>query len=254
MNVVMIGATRGMGRALARLIAESGAGHRMVLLGRGADDLEASAADLRLRAPGVEVHTGPLDLLAPAETFGPALEGAWAQLEGRVDAVVITAGLFGTQEQLEEDSALRSRVLQANFAATVEVCEQARVRLLAQAPVQGVRGTLCVFSSVAGDRGRRTVGLYGATKAGLSHYLESLDHRWRHEGLVTITVKPGFVHTGMTAGLRPPPFAGQPEQVAGLVWQALQRGTPMVYAPGIWAWVMAVIRRLPRAVMRRVKF
>jgi short-subunit dehydrogenase len=58
----------------------------------------------------------------------------------------------------------------------------------------------------------------------------------------------------MTEGLKAPPFAGEPEEVARITMEALDRGSPVVYAPGIWALVMLVIRNLPRAVMRRVGF
>ncbi len=83
-------------------------------------------------------------------------------------------------------------------------CEEARRRLMPQG------GTLCVMSSVAGDRGRKPVVLYGAAKAGSVTYLEGLDHKYRAAGLRVVCVKPGFVKTGMTAGLKPPPFAGEP--------------------------------------------
>jgi decaprenylphospho-beta-D-erythro-pentofuranosid-2-ulose 2-reductase len=96
--------------------------------------------------------------------------------------------------------------------------------------------------------------LYGATKAGLSRYLEGLDHRYRAHGLVTVCVKPGFVRTSATAGLPEPPFAGEPEQVARTVLAAIDRARPVVYAPPIWALVMFVIRRLPRFIMRRLPF
>ncbi len=115
-------------------------------------------------------------------------------------------------------------------------------------------GTLCVFSSVAGERGRKPVVLYGAAKAGLSRYLEGLDHKFRGRGLKTVCVKPGFVKTGMTAGLKPPPFAGTPDEVARRVLKAIDRGWPEVYVPPPWRWVMCVIRRLPRWVMRRIGF
>jgi len=58
----------------------------------------------------------------------------------------------------------------------------------------------------------------------------------------------------MTAGLPAPPFAGDPDPVARRVLRALDRGTPVVYAPAPWRLVMAVIKRLPRFVMRRVGF
>jgi short-subunit dehydrogenase len=245
MKVAFLGATRGMGRALARLMAERG--HDLFLLGRDTADLEKSARDLEARSGRGPVRSAPCDLSRP-EGFAAALDAA-ESAPGGFDTVVVTAGLFATQERLEEDVELTRRVLEADFTNTVVFCEHARRRLLRRGG-----GTLCVFSSVAGDRGRKPVVLYGAAKAGLSRYLEGLDHRFRGQGLRTVCVKPGFVRTSMTEGLPAPPFAGQPDQVALLVLRAIERGQPVVYVPGIWRWIMLVIRMLPRAVMRRVAF
>jgi short-subunit dehydrogenase len=96
--------------------------------------------------------------------------------------------------------------------------------------------------------------IYGAAKAGLTRYLEGLDHKHCTDGLRVITVKPGFVKTSMTAGLEPPPFAGEPDAVAQRVLGAIDRGVPVVYAPAPWRLIMAVIRALPRAIMRRINF
>jgi NAD(P)-dependent dehydrogenase (short-subunit alcohol dehydrogenase family) len=246
MIIAILGATRGMGRALAR--AAAARGDQLILLGRELDELQRSAADLGVRAAGAApVPAIACDLATPAG-FGPALDAAWA-VHGRIDAVVVTAGLFGTQDALEADLELAARLLTVNLTHTVVFCEEARKRLLTQGG-----GRLCVFSSVAGDRGRKPVGIYGASKAGLSHYLESLDHKYRAAGLITLTVKPGFVKTGMTAGLKPPPFAGEPDGVAQDVLRALDAGRPVLYTPAMWGLVMAVIRRLPRFIMRRVGF
>jgi len=133
-----------------------------------------------------------------------AIEAADRALGG-ADAVVVTAGDFATQAALEGDLDLAERVLSIDFTATVLFCEHARQLLLSRGG-----GTLCVFSSVAGDRGRMPVVLYGAAKAGLSYYLEALDHKYRGEGLRVVCVKPGFVRTGMTAGLEPPPPVPMP--------------------------------------------
>ncbi len=245
MKVAFLGATKGMGRALARRMAERD--DALFLLGRDRDDLERSARDLEARGAAGEVGAALCDLEQP-EGFGAALEAAEEALDG-LDTVVVTAGLFAPQEKLEADRGLARRLLTVNFAHTVLFCEEARERLLARGG-----GTLCVFSSVAGDRGRKPVAIYGASKAGLSHYLESLDHKFRGDGLVTVCVKPGFVKTGMTAGLPPPPFAGEPGEVARRVLQAIDRGEPLVYAPGIWRLILLVIRHLPRFVMRRIGF
>jgi short-subunit dehydrogenase len=244
-KAAVLGATRGMGRALARLLAERG--DTVFLLGRDRADLERSARDLEARAGRGAVGIAECDLERP-ETFGPALDAAAAQMGG-LETVVVTAGMFATQDRLEADLELTRRLLLVDFTNTVVFCEAARARLLA-----GGGGTLCVFSSVAGDRGRKPVVLYGAAKAGLSGYLEGLDHRFRAAGLRTVCVKPGFVRTSMTEGLPAPPFAGEPAAVAAVVLRAIDRGTPVVYAPAIWRLVMMAVRALPRVVMRRAGF
>jgi short-subunit dehydrogenase len=222
-------------------------GDALFLLGRDAEDLSRSARDLEVRGAKGTVGTALCDLGQPSG-FSVALAAA-DQALGGFDTVVVTAGLFGTQDRLEEDPAFTEALLHVNFGGTVLFCEAARKRLLSRGG-----GTLCVFSSVAGERGRKPVVLYGASKAGLSAYLEGLDHKFRAAGLRTVCVKPGFVKTSMTDGLKPPPFAGEPEAVARQVLRAMDRGTPVVYTPPIWALVMLVIRSLPRFVMRRIQF
>ena len=246
MKAVVLGGTKGIGRAIARALAERG--DRIHLLGRDLDELTSSAADLEQRAGAKARPTvGACDLEKP-ETFFAALEEADRALAG-LDTVIVTAGLFASQTELENDLEFTRRMLTVNFANTAIFCEHARRKLMSHGG-----GTLCVVSSVAGERGRKPVVLYGASKAGLSAYLEGLDHKWHAEGLRVVTVKPGFVKTSMTAGLKPPPFAGEPEQVARDVVRALERGTPVVYTPRIWALVMFVIRMLPRFVMRKLNF
>lgn len=245
MKGVVLGATRGMGRALARRMAERG--DALCLLGRDKRGLELAVRDLELRGATGAIHALECDLSRSAG-FAGVLERASLALGG-LDAVIVTAGVFATQEELERDRALCEQLLRVDFVDTILFCEAARAQLLASGG-----GTLCVFSSVAGDRARKPGVLYGAAKAGLSHYLEGLDHRYRGQGLVTVTVKPGFVRTAMTAGLDAPPFAGEPDQVARDVLAAIDRGAPVVYSPRIWQLVMLVIRWLPRFVMRRLGF
>lgn len=245
MKVTFLGATRGMGRALARAMAERG--DSLFLLGRDMEQLSRSAADLEIRGAAKPVGSAFCDLLRP-DTFAPALDRADEALGG-FDTLVVTAGLFARQETLEANATLRHDLLRADFVSPIELCEEARRRLMARGG-----GTLCVFSSVAGDRARKPVILYGAAKAGLSHYAQGLDHKFRSGGLRVVLVKPGFVRTGMTAGLEPPPFAGAAEDVAATVLRAIDRGTPVVYAPPVWRLVAAAIRLLPRAAMRRFDF
>ncbi len=246
MKAVILGGTTGMGRAIARQLTERG--DRVFLMGLDTDDLARSAADLTARHPQSAVVGHAVCDLEHPEGFATALDAADASLDG-FDTVVITAAMFASQDALEADVDLCRRLVTVNYAHTVVFCEHARKRLLARGG-----GRLTVFSSVAGERGRKPVGIYGSSKAGVSVYLEALDHRYHASGLSVLCVKPGFVRTGMTAGLKPPPFAGEPEAVATSVIRAMDRRRAVLYAPAIWALVMWVIRLLPRFVMRKIAF
>ncbi len=246
MKTVILGGTSGMGRAVAQHLAERG--DQLFLLGRDPGELERSASDLAARHPKRET-TGfaECDLEDPTG-FAAALDAADTALGG-FDAVIVTAAMFASQDELEADVELARRLLTVNHANTIVFCEHARKRLLARGG-----GKLAVFSSVAGERGRKPVAIYGASKAGLSAYLEALDHKFHSAGLDVLCIKPGFVKTGMTAGLKPPPFAGEPDAVARDVIRAIDARRAVLYTPAPWALVMWIIRALPRFVMRRISF
>ena len=246
MKAVILGGTGGIGRAISRRLAERG--DALFLLGRDPAELERSAADLNARQPRpLAIGHARCDLEQP-DGFAAALDAADAAL-GHFDTVIVTAAMFATQESLEADVELTRRLTTVNYANTVVFCEHARKRLLARGG-----GRLAVFSSVAGDRGRKPVAIYGSSKAGVAAYLEALDHKFHDAGLAVLCVKPGFVKTAMTTGLTPPPFAGEPDEVARDVVRALDRRRPVLYTPGMWALVMLVIRWLPRFVMRKINF
>ena len=123
---------------------------------------------------------------------------------------MITGGLFGAQAELAEDPVRLERLFRANFTGTALLCQQAAARLAERGG-----GVICAFSSVAGERARKTNYLYGASKAGLSAFLDGLGLAYADRDVRVVCVKPGFVRTEMTAGLPVPPFAGEPDAVAG---------------------------------------
>lgn len=244
-KVAFVGATRGLGRALARRLAERG--DALFLLGRDEAEMALSALDLEARGAPAPVGHAPLDLARPAG-FPEALDAADRALS-RIDALVVTGGLFARHEELVGDPTRLAALLDVNFTGTILLCQQTAERLAARGG-----GLICAFSSVAGDRARRGNYLYGATKAGLSVFLDGLELAYRDRGVRVLCVKPGFAKTAMTAGLPVPPFAGEPEAVARDVARAMDAERPLVYTPAVWRWVMLVIRALPRAILRRVQF
>ncbi|MCL2779483.1 MAG: SDR family NAD(P)-dependent oxidoreductase [Polyangiaceae bacterium] len=257
MKAVVLGGTTGIGRALAQRLAARG--DAVFLMGLDEADLARSASDLKSRSAGQTRQTGQTRQgggnvgyavcnLEKPEGFVAALDAADAALNN-FDTVIVTAAMYATQEALEADIELTQRLVTVNYANTVVFCEHVRKRLLSRGG-----GWLTVFSSVAGDRGRKPVGIYGSSKAGIARYLEALDHKYHTGGLSVLCVKPGFVKTGMTAGLKPPPFAGDPDQVADDVLRAMDARKPILYTPHVWALVMMGIRHLPRFVMRKISF
>jgi decaprenylphospho-beta-D-erythro-pentofuranosid-2-ulose 2-reductase len=244
-KAAFVGATRGIGKALARRMAERA--DALYLLGREAAVLAVAARDLEARGARAPVRTGALDLGEPAG-FTAALDAADAALGG-FDTLVVTGGLFGGQAELAQDPLRLERLLTANFTGTALLCQQAAARLAERGG-----GVVCAFSSVAGERARKANYLYGASKAGLSAFLDGLGLAYADHDVRVVCVKPGFVRTEMTAGLPAPPFAGEPDAVAARTLRAMDAGQPVVYAPGIWRWIMLGIRALPRPVMRRLRF
>ena len=235
-----------MGRALARRMAERG--DALFLLGRDRATSRAAPPTSRSRGAPAPVGVAHLRPARSPEASRRRSTRADARSAG-FDTVVVTAGLFATQERSRRTRSCAPRCSPPTSPTRSCFCEQARARLLARGG-----GTLCVFCSVAGDRARKPVILYGAAKAGLSHYLEGLDHKFRRAGLRTVCVKPGFVKTGMTAGPAGAAVRRRARRGRARVLRAIDRGTPVVYAPGIWRLVLGVIRWLPRSVMRRIGF
>jgi decaprenylphospho-beta-D-erythro-pentofuranosid-2-ulose 2-reductase len=109
-----------------------------------------------------------------------------------------------------------------------------------------------VVSSVAAERARRSNFVYGSTMAGRDAFAQGLGDALVGSGARVMVVRPGFVHTRMTAGMEPAPFATTPEVVAAQVVRGLERGSDTVWAPPVVRWMFVVLRHLPRRLWRIV--
>ncbi len=243
-SVLILGATSGIARAIAAEFAS----HRadLILAGRDAEELAALAADLNLRY-GVKTEAQCLDVLDPAalETSLPAcLAASGDALAG----VVLCVGTMGDEEAARTSRAEAERILGTNFAGCVLA-----LNVVANHFEKRKRGFICALSSVAGDRGRQSNYLYGSSKAGLSAYLQGLRNRLFRSGVRVITIKPGFVDTGMTFG-RPGLFLlASPEAVGRGVYKAINSGRDVAYLPWFWRWIMLVVRLIPEGIFKRLR-
>jgi short-subunit dehydrogenase len=157
--------------------------------------------------------------------------------------------LLGDQQEAMRDAAAADRVMRTNYLAPALFLGAAANRFERRG-----HGTLIGVSSVAGDRGRASNYVYGSAKAGFTAYLSGLRNRLAAKDVQVITVKPGFVATRMTQGMRLPPLlTAQPEEVAAAVLRAEMRGRDTVYVRPVWRLIMAVIRLIPERIFKRLR-
>jgi decaprenylphospho-beta-D-erythro-pentofuranosid-2-ulose 2-reductase len=242
-KILVLGATSGIAQACVRLYAARGAS--LYLVARNAQNLEAVARDAATRG-AARSETEALDL-DDFEAHGPLVARAEAALGG-LDGVLLAHGVLGDQAAAERDFATTHAVLTTNLLGPISLLTHLANRFEAQK-----RGTLVVISSVAGDRGRQSNYVYGTSKGGLSVFLQGLRNRLSRSGVAVVTVKPGFVDTPMTAGVKKNALFATPEQVARGIVKAAERRRDVVYLPGFWRLIMFVIRCVPERVFKRLK-
>ncbi|MFG2135559.1 decaprenylphospho-beta-D-erythro-pentofuranosid-2-ulose 2-reductase [Streptomyces sp. NPDC048650] len=240
-SLLVLGGTSGIALATAERLA--GRRTRTIrLAGRPSAALEEAAR--RLRTRGAEVRTDAFDALE-TDRHEEILDKIFA--EGDIDTVLLAFGVLGDQARDEREPAHAVRVARTNYTGALSaalICARALRR-------QG-HGSLVVLSSVAAERPRRSNFVYGSSKAGLDALAQGLGDSLHGTGVHVMVVRPGFVHTRMTAGLAATPLATTPEAVAEAVERGLRRRAGTVWVPRALRYVMSVLRHVPRAVFRRL--
>jgi decaprenylphospho-beta-D-erythro-pentofuranosid-2-ulose 2-reductase len=241
-RIVILGATSAIAEATARLWAARGA--RIVLAGRNESRLNEIAADLKTRGAS-ETIDWPLDFV---NADASAELAKMVERVGGLDILLLAYGSLGDHSELERNPAAVAKLIATNFSSAAAWC------LAASAVLEKQRaGTLLVIGSVAGDRGRRSNYIYGATKGGLAHLVEGLAHKLAPLGARAVIIKPGFVDTPMTAAIADKgALWATPEAIATVIVRAGEKGGPAVYAPAFWRGVMLGIRGLPAPLFNKI--
>lgn len=234
MNVLVLGGGSDIARALLERLRREGpvSAVRAVRVPRAASD----DGDVWMRFDALDRASHPA-----------FVEDAFARL-GKVDLVLVAFGILGDQLQDETDAEAAVEVIEVNFVGAVSVLVLIAERLRRQG-----HGAIVVLSSVAAERPRRENFLYGSSKAGLDAFAQGLGDAVAGSGVHVLVVRPGFVHTKMTAGRTPVPFATSPTAVAEAIARGLQSGAHTVWVPAYLRHVMSALRHLPRPLFRRLR-
>jgi len=233
-TVLVLGARSDIASATLRELLRDGP-FTAVLCARDPGTLDVSY----LVSAGAEVERMAFDALA-FESHEALVDDVFER-HGDIDLVLVTFGLLGSQEDAERDAAAASAIAQTNFVGAVSVLTPIAERLIAQG-----HGTVVVLSSVAAVRARRSNYVYGASKAGLDAFAQGLQLRLGGTGAGLLIVRPGFVKTKMTQGLRPMPLSVAAEDVAVAIVSALRRGASVVWVPAAMRAVAVLLRYLPK--------
>lgn len=240
---LILGAASGIARAVADELAARG--DALVLAGRTLDELERTAADLRIRHQ-VKAVAVRFDALA-TDTHADFLDSVVAQA-GDLDGALLAFGTMTDQKEAETDFSRAAAMIASNYTGAASILTH-----LANYFEPRKSGVIGVISSVAGDRGRQSNYIYGSAKGALSLFTQGLRNRLTKSGVRVVTIKPGFVDTPMTYGMKLPPIVASPQYVAKDIRRALDRADGVIYTPFFWRYIMLIIQHIPEFVFRRMK-
>jgi decaprenylphospho-beta-D-erythro-pentofuranosid-2-ulose 2-reductase len=231
--VVVLGGGSELGLAIVRALAPDVA----VLAGRSPSRLAA------LDVGGARIEAVAFDA-DDTESHEAALDAAWGAAGGGVDVVVVSFGALGAQWPGLGDPAASVALLRTNAVGAGSAVLRAAARLERQAA-----GALVRLSSVAAERPRPSNFVYAAGKAAADFLARGVADA---TGVRVLVVRPGFVPTALTAGMKAPPLSTTPDQVAQATVDALRRGRRIVYVPRSMRAVGLVSRLLPAWILRRL--
>ncbi|MCA3278437.1 MAG: SDR family NAD(P)-dependent oxidoreductase [Roseomonas sp.] len=248
-NVLITGASSGLGRALAEACAAPGVA--LHLSGRDATKLEETATACRAR--GAEVLPRVIDVCDATAMTG------WITGAGRLDLVIANAGISAGTGGTTEPTAQTRLLFETNVTGVLNTALPALEVMAAQPPgADGLRGRIAVVSSVAAFVAAPGAPTYCATKAAVQRWAEALDATERARGIRMHAVCPGHIRTPMTARNKfPMPFLMDSDEAARRTLAGMARGKTRIAYP--WptymlarfagalpiSWRAAIFSRLP---------
>jgi len=242
-KILVIGATSVIAENCARIWAARG--DAIHLVARNEQHVQAIASDLRVRGAS-EVTTYCLDL-NDLDRHADLLKVA-DEFLGSVDIVLIAHGTLSNQNSCELSVEKTLDEIQTNALSAISL-----LTLIANRFEAKKEGSICVISSVAGDRGRSSNYVYGSAKAMLTAFTSGLRQRLYKSNVAVVTIKPGFVDTPMTSEFKKGFLWAKPKTVASKIVKAIDVKKGEVYVPGFWWAVMMFIRFIPNKIFEKIK-
>tara|TARA_R110001583_G_scaffold195527_1_gene375369 strand:- start:6275 stop:7027 length:753 start_codon:yes stop_codon:yes gene_type:complete len=242
-RIVVIGASSLIAEHCLRLWAKDNF-NEFILVGRDISSLEPVATDIKIRS-NAEVNCYSLNMNDPRSINEFALQ---VSEESPVDLVLIAHGSLSNQEKCQKDLVYCANELNINALSPVIFAEAFVVSM-----EKYNHGQIIIIGSVAGDRGRKSNYVYGASKGLVERYVQGMQHRFARTNVRITLVKPGPTDTPMTAHLKSKGVSlASVEFVAKSIVDGVQKGRSVIYTPAKWQLIMMIIRHLPRFVFNKL--
>lgn len=241
-TIVLLGGTSDIGLAIVRKLLNPTT-RTVVLACRDVERGEKAAAGLRYDDVAVDV----VHFDGGATATHAALVRSLADKYGDIDVAIIAFALLGEGAVTSVDPDAAAEIAHVNFTGVVS----STIAIANQMRSQG-HGSIVMLSSVAGERVRQANPVYGGTKAGIDGFAQGLGDALAADGVHMLIVRPGFVHTQMTAGRKAAPLATTPEKVADATVRALRAKRRIVWVPAPLRPLFIALRHLPGPVWRRL--
>lgn len=232
-----------MAESVARLYAKEGA--NIYLIGRNKDKLQNIERDLVVRgANSVHSTTFEANDFSSHQTI---VETAFNTLT-KVDVFFIAHGSLPNQELCQVNAAKTIEEINTNGLSVISILTYAANFL-----EQQKFGNITVISSVAGERGRQSNYVYGASKGLVSIFLQGLSQRLTKSGVHVLDIKPGFVDTPMTKEFEKGILWAKPANVAKVIKKRIDNKSSFSYVPFIWFIIMTIIKTIPHTIFNKIR-
>jgi short-subunit dehydrogenase len=217
--------------------------HEVILVGRDSTKLHSVSSDLAIRYPNSKFTTRTFDLLDPVEIQ------KWIDSPDttNLDLALIAQGSLTDQTRVSNDLPYLSGEINLNVGSVALFLEG-----LATKFKSANKGHIAVIGSVAGDRGRASNYSYGSAKAFVETYTQGLQQALSKTSVAVTLIKPGPTATPMTQGMTG--RFSNPEDIAKIIVKGLAKRKRVIYAPKIWNLIMFIVKRIPFALFKNLKF
>lgn len=237
----IVGASSGIGRALALLYAHQSASNHLIISARSEDKLQALGQEIQ--ALGASCSVLPLDVADPNSL--KEAETALAEYAQGIARIVVNAGTCEYMDSNTPDVEMARRVVETNYFGAIEI-SRISLPLLRSARDFGQKASLVFVASSVTYQALPRAHAYGASKAALRYYAECLRSDLQLEDINVQVVSPGFVDTPMTAGNDfDMPFMVTSEEAAEKIAKGIDRGTFDISFPKGFTWTLKAIALLP---------